>query len=144
MSMAYIAAFAAVASTAMAGYSSYEQNKGMADQANADAEAQKAQGRVEAERIRREKSKVQSQARATLADNGLDVNEGTSVVINDQIEVDGSYDANMAEIAGYNASQRLKGEADIYRKNANTALVSGALNSFSSGLSAYGANGGWK
>lgn len=142
--MTWVAVGITVVSTAYAAYTTSEQNKGMADQANADAEAQKAQGRVEAERIRREKSKVQSQARATLADNGLDVNEGTSVVINDQIEVDGSYDANMAEIAGYNASQRLKGEADIYRKNANTALVSGALNSFSSGLSAYGANGGWK
>lgn len=142
--MTWVAVGITVVSTAYGAYTASEQNKGMAEQANADAEAQKAQGRVEAERIRREKSKVQSQARATLADNGLDVNEGTSVVINDQIEVDGSYDANMAEIAGYNASQRLKGEADIYRKNANTALVSGALNSFSSGVSTYGLRGGWK
>jgi hypothetical protein len=142
--MTWVAVGITVVSTAYAAYSTSEQNKGMAEQAEADAEAQKAQGRVEAERIRREKSKVQSQAHATIAENGLDVNEGTSVVINDQIEVDGSYDANMAEIAGYNASQRLKSEAGIYRKNANTALASGALNSFSAGLSAYGSSGGWK
>lgn len=50
---------------ALAGYSSYNQNKGMAEQAEADGKAQLARGRLEAERIRKEgKRKAQSAARA--------------------------------------------------------------------------------
>lgn len=141
MSVAYVAAAAAVVSAAITGYSSYNQNKGMQEQAEADADAQKARGRLEAERIRKEKEKTQSAARAALAGNGLDVNEGTSVVINDEIEKAGNYDANMAEITGYNSSQRLKAEASVYKNNANAAAATGALNAVSSGASV---KNGWK
>lgn len=144
MSWAAVAVVATVASTAYAGYTNYQNNKHLGEQAEADAEAQLARGRLEAERIRKEKEKVQSRARAAAAGNGLDVHEGTAVVINDQIELDGNYDANMAEISGYNSSQRLKGEASVHRNNANTAIVSGALNTASSGVSTYGATKGWK
>lgn len=141
MSMAYVAVGAAVLSAAITGYSAYSNNKTAAEQAEADADASKAQGRVEAERIRKQKEKVQSAARAAAAENGLDVNEGTSVVINDQIEKDGLYDESMARITGYNSSQRLKAEASTYKSNANTALATGALNAVSAG---GGASNGWK
>lgn len=141
MSWAAVAVVATVASTAYAGYTSYQGNKHMAKQAEADAEAQLARGRLEAERIRKDKEKAQSAARAAAAGNGLDVHEGTAVVINDQIELDGNYDANMAEITGYNSSQRLKAEASVHRNNANTAIVSGALNTVSGGVNA---SKGWK
>lgn len=141
MSWAMVAAAAAVAGAAITGYSSYQNNKGMAEQAEADAEAQKARGRLEAERIRKEKEKTQSAARAALAENGLDVNEGTAVVINDEIELAANYDANMAEITGYNSSQRLNAEASQFKSNANTALAVGAANAVSAGA---GAKGGWK
>ena len=144
MSWAAVAVVATVASTAYAGYTNYQNNKHMEKQAEADAEAQLARGRLEAERIRKDKEKAQSAARAALAQNGLDVKEGTAVVINDQIELDGNYDANMAEISGYNSSQRLKAEASVHRNNANTAIVSGALNTAASGSSAYGNSKGWK
>lgn len=142
MSWAYVAVAAVTA--IYTGYQTHETQKGYAEQANADAEAQKARGRLEAERIRKEKEKTQSAARAALAQNGLDVNEGTSVVINDTIEQAGNYDANMAEITGYNSSQRLQAEASTYKKNANAATVSTALNTASSGMNAYGSKGGWK
>ena len=156
MSWMAVAAAAAVVSAAVTGYSAYNQNKGMQEQAEADAKAQAAQGRLEAERIRKEKSKAQSAARAALAENGLDVNEGTSIVINDEIEKAGNYDANMAEITGYNSSQRLKAEASVYKNNANTAAATGTLNTISAGASGYTAlskkantnqsstGGGWK
>ena len=144
MSWAAVAAVAAVAGTALTGYSSYQSNKHASEQAEADGKAQLARGRLEAERIRKEKEKAQSRARAAAAENGLDVNEGTSIVINDQIEQDANYDANMAEITGYNSSQRLKAEASVHAKNAQTAIVSGALNTASSGMNSYGANKGWK
>ena len=142
--MSWVAVGTAVVSAAITGYSAYQNNKGMAEQAEADGRAQLARGRLEAERIRKDKDKAQSTARAALAGNGLDVNEGTSIVINDEIEKAGNYDANMAEITGYNSSQRLKGEASTFSKNANTALVTGAANAASSGASAYGSRGGWK
>lgn len=144
MTWAAVAAVAAVAGTALTGYSSYQSNKYASEQAEADGKAQLARGRLEAERIRKEKEKVQSRARAAAAGNGLDVHEGTAVVINDQIELDANYDANMAEITGYNSSQRLKGEASVHRSNANTAIVSGALNTAAAGSSAYGNSKGWK
>ena len=144
MSWAAVAAVAAVAGTALTGYSSYQSNKHASEQAEADGKAQLARGRLEAERIRKEKEKAQSRARAVAAENGLDVNEGTAVVINDQIEQDANYDANMAEITGYNSSQRLRAEASVHGKNAQTAIVSGALNTASSGMNSYGANKGWK
>ena len=142
--MSWAAVAVAVISTAYVGYTDHQNNKYLEDQAQADADAVSAQGRVEAERIRKEKDRAQSKARAALAENGLSVNEGTSIVINDQIEQDGAYDANMAEIAGYNGSQRLKGEASVYGKNANTALVGGAIDATANGMDMYGKRGGWK
>jgi len=145
MSLAYVAVAATVASTALTAYNNYENNKYQAAQAEADAEAVKGQGRVEAERIRREKNKAQSAARAAAAENGLSVNEGTAITINDYIEQAGNYDAAMSEISGFNSSQRLKAEASVYRKNANTALATGALDTISVGASGYGkVSGGWK
>src|SRR5690606_42133425 len=137
MSWAAVAAVAAVAGTALTGYSSYQSNKHASEQAEADGKAQLARGRLEAERIRKEKEKAQSRARAAAAENGLDVHEGTAVVINDQIELDGNYDANMTEISGHNSSQRLKAEASVHRNNDNTAIVSGALNTAAAGSSAF-------
>lgn len=157
MAWVAVAAVAAIGSAALTGYSSYQNNKAMGRQAEADAKAVAAQGRVEAARIRKDKEKAQSSARAALAESGLDVNEGTSVVINDQIERDGNYDAAMAEITGKNTSNRLRAEASGHRSNANTAALTGVLNT-ASAAGAYKANtalaakgtqssntsGGWK
>lgn len=133
-----IAAVASVASTALQAYNGYKDNKYQAAQAEADAEAVKGQGRVEAERIRREKKKAQSAARAAAAENGLSVNEGTAITINDSIEQSANYDAAMSEISGFNSSQRLNAEASVHRKNANTALATGALDTVAQ------AGKGWK
>lgn len=151
MSLAYVAVGAAVLSAAISGYSAYSTNKTQQEQAQADADASKASGRLEAERIRKQKDRVQSAARAQAAENGLSVNDGTTVTINDKIEQDAQYDAAMSEIAGYNASQRLRAEASIYKSNANTAAATGVLNTVSAGASGLykggsgsGSKGGWK
>lgn len=136
------AAVAAVAAAAISGYSAYSTSKTQSEQAQADADAAKANGRLEAERIRKQKDKVQSAARAQAAENGLSVNEGTAVTINDKIEQDAQYDAAMSEISGFNSSQRLQAEASIYKSNANSAAASSALNAASSGYKAY--RNGWK
>lgn len=138
-----VAAVAAVGA-AYGGYTQSQNSKYMAEQANADAEAVKAKGRLEAERIRKEKIKAQSAAKAAAAGNGIDVNEGTAIVINDEIEKAGEYDANIAEITGHNSSQRLKGEASVHRNNAKTALIGGAIGAANSGAQTYGSINGWK
>lgn len=145
--MAAVAAAAAVAGAAITGYSNYQNNKAAGEQAEADADAEKARGRLEAERIRKEKEKTQSAARAALAQNGLDVNEGTALVINDEIEQAANYDANMAEVTGYNSSQRLKAQASQFKNNANTAAATGVLNTVSAGAGGYSdlaQKKGWK
>lgn len=131
MSWAAVAAVAAAAGAAIAGYSSYQGNKTAAKQAEADAEAQVQQGRLEAERIRKEKEKTQSAARAAAAENGLDVNEGVALVINDDIERRGTYDEEVAKLMGYNASQQLKGAAGVHRSNANASAIAGVANTVS-------------
>lgn len=135
--MSWLATGAAVLSTAIATYSAYSTNKTQQEQAEADADAAKASGRLEAERIRKQKNRVQSAARAQAAENGLSVNEGTTVTINDKIEQDAQYDAAMSEIAGYNASQRLRAEASIYKSNANTAAATGMLDTVAVGAKGY-------
>uniref|UniRef100_UPI00300AADFE hypothetical protein n=1 Tax=Acinetobacter ursingii TaxID=108980 RepID=UPI00300AADFE len=139
------AAWAAVAATAVSAYATYESNETKSDQAQADADAAAAQGRLEAERIRKQKERVQSAARAAAAENGIAVNEGTAVTINDQIERDGQYDAAMSEIGGFNASQRLQAEASVHRKNANTAAITGALDTTAAAGKGYNSyKNGWK
>ena len=137
MSLAYVAVGAAVLSAAISGYSAYSTSKTQQEQAEADADAAKASGRLEAERIRKQKNRVQSAARAQAAENGLSVNEGTTVTINDKIEQDAQYDAALSEIAGNNASQRLRAEASIYKSNANTAAGTGVLNTVAAGANGY-------
>ena len=154
--MSWAAVAVAAVSAAYAGYTQHQNSKYQEKQAEADADAQKARGRLEAERIRKEKGKAQSAARAAAAENGLDVNEGTALVINDEIEQAANYDANMAEVTGYNSSQRLKAQASQFKNNANTAAATGVLNTVSAGASGYSAltqqanktqgstGGGWK
>ena len=141
---AVAAAAVAAVGAAYGGYTQSQNSKYQAEQANADAKAVQAQGRLEAERIRKEKVKAQSAARAAAAENGLAVNEGTAVVINDEIEKAGNYDANIAEITGYNSSQRLQAEASVHKKNANSALIGGAIGAANSGTQTYGSTKGWK
>lgn len=141
--MSWAAVAVAAASAIATGITAYSANKTASDQAEADADAAKASGRLEAERIRKEKNKVQSAARAAAAENGLSVNEGTAVTINDKIEQDAQYDAAMSEVSGFNTSQRLKAQASVYKSNANSALATGAANAASSGYGAY-KSGGWK
>lgn len=137
----FTAAAAAVAAVgaAITAHSSYQGNKAAAKQAEADANAQAAQGRLEAERIRKEKEKAQSAARAAAAENGLDVNEGVALVINDDIEKRGTYDEEIAKVMGYNASQQLRGAASVHRSNANASAAAGVASVASSAFS-YKAN----
>lgn len=138
--MAAAAALPALA-TMFGAYSSYQQSSTSAKQANADARAQAGRGRLEAERILKQKEKQQSTARAAAAGNGLDVNEGTVVKINDEIEQSAQYDAEIAKINGYNASQRLQAQASQHKSNASFTALAGAANTASEGYSAYK---GWK
>ncbi|MGR2670552.1 hypothetical protein ACUXVT_04660 [Acinetobacter soli] len=139
--LAQVAMATSVASTALAGYSAYTTNRTQEKQAKADAEAAQGAGRVEAARIRDNVAKQQSSARAAAAENGLSIGDGTAVTINDKIEQGGQYDAAMAEISGFNSSQRLRAEAKTYRNQANMAAASTALNMASNGLNTYK---GWK
>lgn len=144
MTWGTVAAVAAAVGAAISGYSSYTANKTASKQAEADAEAVKGQGRVEAERIRKQKEKFQSAARAAAADNGLDVNEGIAVTINDQIEQDGNYDAAMAKVNGFNTSQRLLAESSVFKQNANANAAAGVIGAASAITSYKAKKNGWK
>ncbi|MEB5477270.1 hypothetical protein [Acinetobacter pollinis] len=145
MSWVAVGAVAAVSAAAISGYSAYSTNKTAQEQAQADADATAARGRLEAERILKQKEKQQSTAKASAAENGLDVNEGTAIKINDEIENAGQYDAEIAKQTGYNASQRLQAQASQYGANATTALASGVLNTTTSAVNGYTSyKKGWK
>ena len=138
-----VAAYAVMAAAAAySAYNSYENNKMMQKQANNDAAARQSQARLEAERIRNQVEKQRSAALAAAAENGLDVNEGTPVVIDQTIKEDGEYDAWLTELGGVSQANRLRGDAHNYGAAANSALVGGALNVASAAMSGYKSAGG--
>lgn len=141
MTWAVAAAVVMAAAAGYSAYTSYENSKAAQQQAKNDAAARAGQAKVEAERIRKQMEKQRSAALAAAAENGLDVSEGTPVVIDQTIKAEGEEDAWLTELGGISAANRLRVDASNYGKAANSALVGGALNMAAAGMSGYS---GWK
>ena len=120
----------------MAGY--------QASQAEADAEAARAQGKVEAARIRKAGQAQASQANAALAASGVETGEGTAVRITSGITGDAEQDAYQTIFNSVNQSARLNAQAQADRiggKNAATAgYISAGSSLLAGGSKAYS---GW-
>lgn len=135
--MSAVAAVANVASSVIGGVGAYQEGKAQNKQAQADAAAQQANGRLEAERIRKQAKLQQGAAMAAAAENGLDVNTGTPTVINDQIAQDSEQDAWMAILGSNQQANQTRADGKNAAKRGRTALAMGMLNAGASAGNSY-------
>lgn len=143
---------AAVASTVLAAGGAVAQGQQQrkmanyqANQAQADAEAQRAAAKVEADKIRKAGRQQAAAANAALAASGVETGEGTALRITSGITGDAEEDAYTTIMNGYNQGARLNAQAQADRISGRNAATAGYINAGSSLLSAGGtAYNGWK
>ncbi|MDQ3056472.1 MAG: hypothetical protein M3Q96_01800 [Pseudomonadota bacterium] len=93
--------------------------KYQADQANADAAAEKGAAMVEADRIRKAGKMQRAQATAAAAASGVDVNSPTAIRIDEEITKNSETDALLTILNGNDRSQRMNNQASVDRAGAS-------------------------
>lgn len=163
---AAVAAYAAAAAAAVGAYSAIqsgqqqkklgesqnEWNQYQANQAVADANAEKSAAQVHADKIRKMARIQAGEATASLAGSGVDIGEGTALNINKDIYANAEEDAVMTIFGGVDRSKRGVNQAAGYRATGEQAQISGnaaaragTLNAASSILGGVGTvSKGWK
>jgi hypothetical protein len=116
-----------------------------AQQAEADAQASREQGQVNAEKVRKAGKYQQSEARAALAASGVETGAGTPVKIAQQILANSEKDAQQQLISGNRQAANLQSEANASKIAASNARTDGYMRAGGSLLQG-GANiaSGWK
>jgi hypothetical protein len=121
--------------------------QGRAQKAAANAEAaqmqnlalqQQDQAEQEAERIRKAGRRAQGQARAQLAASGVRVDEGSAVLIDEDIARESENDAQMTLLTGKRQARSSRFAADQARAAGSNAMTGSVLGAVSTGLQ------GWK
>ncbi|MBP8297551.1 MAG: hypothetical protein KAX84_15675 [Burkholderiales bacterium] len=107
-----------------------------AEQAQADANAERGAAEVQAEKIRKMARIQAGEARAQLAGSGVDVGEGTALNINADIYGRAEEDAVMTIFGGSDRARRGEAEAAGLKMKGAQAQQAGYLNATSSILSA--------
>lgn len=119
-----------------------------ADQAAADAAAEKGAAQIEAERIRKAGKAQRAQAVAAAAASGVDVNSPTALKIDENINASAEEDAVLTILGGSDRAKRLNQQGDADRIGASSARSAGRVNQASTLLSSaatFTNNGkGWK
>lgn len=116
-----------------------------ANQANADAIAEREAAGVKADKIRKAGKSQQSEARAALAASGVEVGAGTPEKIETEIETSAEEDALNEILYGKRKGDRLDQDAELLRRSGRLARQSSKASAFGSLLSAGGEVGkGWK
>lgn len=92
----------------------------------------------EAERIRSQADKVRGAARAQMAANGIDVNSGTALTIEEEIETESEKDAFNVLLTGKRQAESSRFSASQARARGKGAVTSSMLGSISTGIE------GWK
>lgn len=123
-----LAGGAAVAS----GVQSYQAGKAQKEQADADASAREGASRVEAERIRKITERQRASARAALAGSGVNVDQGTALDIDADINQRGEQDALTAILQGTYDARSLRAGGRMAAMQGRNALVVGGLEAGSS------------
>lgn len=151
-----IALAAAAASTAVSLYAEdtsakqQEANaKFAADQAEADANAEKGAAMIEAERIRKQGKAQRAKAVAAAAAAGVDVDSPTALKIDQEITANAEEDAMLTILNGGDRAARLRQQGQADRIAGSNAASAGRINQASSLLTSaytYGTNSGkgWK
>lgn len=98
-----------------------------AAQAEADAQAARELGEVQAEKIRKAGAGQQSEARAALAASGVEVSAGTPLKIYQEIDRRAEEDAHQAILSGGRQGNRYVSEARFSRMAGENARSSGFM-----------------
>jgi len=114
-----------------------------ADQANADADAAAGAARVKANKIRAKGKKQAAAARAALAASGVNVDLGTSVLINDDINRQSEKDALLGIDNANDAASRLRNQATLLNMEGSAVQTAGIVNATTSVMSA-GVQSNWR
>lgn len=148
---ATLAAYAALASAAVGGYTALESGARAKDQANyqaeqaqADADAAAAQSQVEAAQIRKAVQRQRAAARAALSESGVNVDVGTAELIQSDIEQEGEKDALTTIYNGSTARNKLRAQAQGFTMAGSNAQTAGYMNAANSALSGASSYYGWK
>lgn len=119
-----------------------------ADQAAADARAEQGAAAIEGERIRRAGKRQQSEARASAAASGVDIDSPTSVKIGEEINRNAETDAYMTILGGGDRAARLNQGGAAARLEGKSARDAANLQSVGSlvsfGVAATNNGQGWK
>jgi hypothetical protein len=95
-----------------------------AEQLRRQADAQRDQGLAASEQVQRDAARTRSAARAALAGSGVDVGDGSAIVIDRDITQRGNFDAANAILSGGRAARNSETQAIMATgagKNAQTA-----------------------
>lgn len=141
----YVLAAIAAGSAVQQGRQQKAFNEYQADQAEADAAAEKGAAQVRAERIRNITRQTRAAARADIAAAGANVGEGTPILIEEDIMRRGERDALLGIDDAKDMASRLRAQAFGLRSQGRQAQQAGYINAFSSAL-AIGSNygQGWR
>lgn len=134
-----------VGSTLAQGNAANKQAKFAAQQAQAQADAEQVAASQRAEKIRRLGRQQQGEARAALAGSGVDISQGSALVIDKQIGLDSQSDAMTELLTGTQRATALNDQADAFKiagKNAKSSAMMSALGSAAAG--GYKVASGWK
>jgi hypothetical protein len=124
-----------VGSTLAQGSAANKQAKFQAQQAEQQARNEGVTAAQRAEKIRRMGRQQQSEARAALAGSGVDVGQGSALVIDKQIGVDSQSDAMTELLNGTQRSNTLNDEAGAMRIAGESVKSSALLSALGSAIS---------
>ena len=136
-----VSALASAGGAIMSGQQQKKTLNAQADQADADADAETGAARVRAEKIRKAGKRQAAASRASLAASGVNVDLGTSVLINDNINEGAEKDALTGIDNSKDAASRLRNQAALLNISGSNAQTAGVINAASTLASAGAA---WK
>ncbi|MGK0735945.1 hypothetical protein ACSFCT_04010 [Yokenella regensburgei] len=116
-----------------------------AAQMKADAEANTAAAKVQAQRIRQQGAQQASQANAAFGASGVETGAGTALRVTSDITGDAEQDAYQTILNGVNSSNRMRAQAQADALSGKKAQQAGMINAGSSLLSSGSQMyNGWK
>lgn len=109
------------------GLTSYQEGKAQQAQSYADAAAQQAMAKLQAQKIRDQAAEVRGHAKVVAAENGLKVDHGVAAVVDSSILQNSEQDAYMTVLNGGRVADRMRADGKNAAKRGRNALAGSVL-----------------
>ena len=109
------------------GLTSYQEGKAQQAQSYADAAAQQAMAKLQAQKIRDQAAEVRGHAKVVAAENGLKVDQGVAAVVDSSILQNSEQDAYMTILNGGRVADRMRADGKNAAKRGRNALAGSVL-----------------